>query len=197
MWFAAGGAGLGCVAQGGWPGLRRRTGCPGPVALLVMIRDRRDQDLVPLCDVIGELSDDFGSFAGVRPLQWLQEIDAEVSWVFDQAPVSAAPTRNVVGHVQIYEPPDVAWARDLAALMGGQAQHLLVIGRLFVKPSKHDYNIARFLLRESVRYVDRKGTAAVLDPGGRALIPSSLPAKLGFTGVPTGQDGQLVRTSNG
>ena len=150
-----------------------------------------------LCEVIGELGDEAGSFARLEPLQWLQEIDAEVSWVFDQAPVSAAPTRNVVGHAQIYGPPDVAWARDLAAQMGGQAQYLLVIGRFFVKPSKHDYNIARFLLRESVRYADRHAAAAVLDPESRALVPSSLPAKLGFTEVPTEEGGQLVRTPNG
>ncbi len=161
-----------------------------------MIRDRRDQDLVHLCEVIGELDDEVGSFARLEPQQWLQEMDAEVSWVFDQAPVSAAPTRNVVGHVQIYEPPDVAWARGLAGQTGGQAQHLLVIGKLFVKPSKHAYNIARFLLRESVQYADRQRAAAVLDPGSRARIPSSLPAKLGFTKVPTGKGGQLVRTSN-
>ncbi len=108
-----------------------------------MIRDRRDQDFVCLCEVIG---DEVGSFASLEPQQWLLEIGAEVSWVFDQAPVSAAPTRNVVGHVQIYEPPDVAWACDLAEQMGGQAQPFLVIKRLFVKPSTHDCNIARFLL---------------------------------------------------
>lgn len=146
-----------------------------------------------LCEIISELDDTVES---LEPLHWLQETDAEVSWVFDQAPVSAAPTRNVVGHVQIYEPPDVAWVRDLAAQLGGQAQPLLVIGRLFVKPSKHDDNIARFLLRESVRYVDQQGAVAVLDPGSRALVPSSLPAKLGFTEVPTCKGGQLVRTSN-
>lgn len=124
-------------------------------------------------------------------------MDADVSWVFDQSPVSAAPTRNVVGHVQIYKPPEVGWVRDLAAQMGGQVQPLLVIGRLFVKQSKHDYNIVRFLLRESVRYVDRQGAVAVLDPGSRALVPSSIPAKLGFTEVPTGKGGHFVRTSNG
>lgn len=185
------------IPPGGLAVLRRRTGCPGPAVSSAMIRDRRDQDFVRLCEVIGELGDEVGSFARLEPLCWLQEMDAEVSWVFDQAPVSAAPTRNVVGHVQIYQPPDVAWARDRAAQMGGQTQPLLVIGRLFVKPSKHDDNIARFLLRESVGYVDRQGAAAVVDPGSRALVPSSLPAKLGFTEVLTGKGGQLVRTPNG
>lgn len=162
-----------------------------------MIRDRRDQDLVRLCEVIGELGDHFGSSAGLEPRQWLQEMDAEVSWVFDQAPVSAAPTRNVVGHAQVYRPPGLAWAHEVAVQMGGQEPHLLVIGRLFVKPSKHDHNIARFLLRESVRYVDRQGAAAVLDPESRALVPSSIPMKLGFIEVPTREGDQLVRTSKG
>ncbi len=134
-----------------------------------MIRDRRDQDLVRICEVIGELGDHFGSSASLEPLRWLQEMDAEVSWVFDQAPVSAVPTRNVVGHAQIYRPPDLVWAREV----GGQEPHLLVIGRLFVKPSNCDHNIARFLLRESVQYVDRQGAVAVLDPESRAMVSSS------------------------
>jgi hypothetical protein len=63
-----------------------------------MIRDRRAEDLDRLCDVLGELNDHVAVLAGRRPRDWLQEVDAERSWVFDQAPVHVAPTRNVVGH---------------------------------------------------------------------------------------------------
>jgi predicted N-acetyltransferase YhbS len=39
-----------------------------------------------------------------------------------------------------------------------QLDDLLVIGRLFVKPSKHDYGIARCLLKDSVKYVETRGS---------------------------------------
>ncbi|MGB3186170.1 MAG: GNAT family N-acetyltransferase [Ornithinimicrobium sp.] len=162
-----------------------------------MIRDRRDEDLVRLCEVMGELGNHLGSPASSERRRWLQEIDAEVSWVFDQAPVSAAPTKNVVGHVQIYRPPDLAWAREVAAQLDGQESRLLVIGRLLVKPSKHQHNIARFLLRECVKYVERQGAVGVLDPDSRPLVPSVIFSKVGFVQMTTREGGQLVRISRG
>ncbi len=155
-----------------------------------MIRDRRDEDLDRLCEVLGELDEHAGVLAGRQPQSWLLETDAERSWVFDQAPVSVAPTRNVVGHVQIYRPPDAPWVRDLVAQTCRQVDDLLVIGRLFVKPSKHDYGIARYLLKESVKYVETRGTLPVLDPCDVAFVPPSLSAKLGFSEFRT--DGGVV-----
>ncbi|SFD99121.1 hypothetical protein SAMN04487819_106138 [Actinopolyspora alba] len=145
-----------------------------------MIRDRRNEDLDRLCDLLSEL-DDQAHVLGTRPPRdWLQEVDAERSWVFDQAPVSAAPTRNVVGHVQIYLPPEARWVHDVAARTGRRVGELLVIGRVFVKPAKHAYGIARYLLKESVKHVETRGSLPVLDPADLALIPPSLCAKLGF-----------------
>ncbi|MBM7807499.1 ribosomal protein S18 acetylase RimI-like enzyme [Geodermatophilus bullaregiensis] len=151
-----------------------------------MIRGRRDEDLDRLCDVLGELDDHAGVLAGRQPRDWLQEVDAERSWVFDQAPVSVAPTRNVVGHVQIYRPLDARWVLDVVAQTHRKADDLLVIGRLFVKPSRHDYGIARYLLRQSVKYVETRGGLPVLDPDDLAFVPHSLCAELGFRDFRTG-----------
>ncbi|PRW61865.1 hypothetical protein [Actinopolyspora mortivallis] len=138
-----------------------------------MITDR-------LCALLGEL-DDHGRVLGRRqPRDWLQEVDAERSWVFDQAPVRVAPPRNVVGHVQIYPPAEARWVRNLAAQTGRQVGELLVIGRLFVKPAKHDYGIARYLLKESVTYAETRGSLPVLDPADLSFIPPSLDTELGF-----------------
>src|SRR3712207_2051629 len=127
-----------------------------------MIRERRNEDLDRLCDVLRESKDHASVLAGRQPREWLQAVDAERSWVFDQAPVSAVPTRNVVGHVQIYRPPDARWVLDVVAQTSRQADDLLVIGRLFVKPSKHDFGIVRCLLKESVKYVEGRESLPVL-----------------------------------
>ncbi|SDP97484.1 hypothetical protein SAMN04487905_1313 [Actinopolyspora xinjiangensis] len=150
-----------------------------------MIRERSNEDLDRLCDLLGELDEHARVLGRWQPRDWLQEVDAERSWVFDQAPVSIAPTRNVVGHVQIYRPPQARWVRDVAAHTCRQVDELLVIGRLFVKPAKHDYGIARYLLKESVKYVETRESLPVLDPSDLALIPPSLCTKLGFTELHT------------
>jgi GNAT superfamily N-acetyltransferase len=162
-----------------------------------MIRDRRDGDLDRLCEVLGELHGHIGVLAERHPRDWLQEVDAERSWVFDQAPVSVAPTGNVVGHVQIYRPPDAPWVRSVAAHTHRQIDGLLTIGRLFVRPAKHDYGIARYLLKESVKYVETQGDLPILDPRDVAFVPPSLCAKLGFREIRTENNvwSVLVRTA--
>lgn len=161
-----------------------------------MIRDRREEDFDRLWEVLGELDDHAGVMAARRPRDWLQEVDADRSWVFDQAPVSVAPTRNVVGHVQIYRSSDAPWVSHVAAQVSRRADDLLVIGRLFVKPGKHNYGIARYLLTESVKYVKQQGHLPVLDPLDLVFVPASLCAKLGFREVPTegGLRSALART---
>lgn len=147
-----------------------------------MIRERRDQDLDRLAAVLLEMADGPHVLAGRSPLAWLTEVDAEVSWVFDQAPVSVAPTRNVVGHVQVYRPPaDVPWADEVAAAADVGREDLLVIGRFFVRPMKHDQGIARYLLKESVRRIAARGSVAVLDPDGLELVPSVVRRRIGFS----------------
>jgi len=153
-----------------------------------MIRNRRDEDFDRLCDILGELDDHAGVIAERRPRGWLQEVDADRSWVFDQAPVRVTPTGNVVGHVQIYQSSDASWVCHVATQLSRRADDLLVIGRLFVRPGKHDYGIARYLLTESVKYVEKQGCLPVLDPLDLLFLPASLCAKLGFKELPT-EDG--------
>lgn len=120
--------------------------------------------------------------AGRSAVAWLTEVDADVSWVFDQAPVSVAPTRNVVGHVQVYRAsPAAPWAGDVEAAAGVGLDGLLVIGRFFVQPMKHDRNIARYLLSECVKRIAVRGSVAVLDPDGLALVSPALWQRIGFS----------------
>lgn len=170
----------------------------GPVIRLAsttMIRDRSIEDLDRLCDILRELDDHAAVLAGRNPRDWLQEVVAERSWVFDQAPVHVVPTRNVVGHVQVYPPPDAVWIRDTVAQTGRRADDFRVIGRLYVKPVKHNYGIARYLLRESVQYIETRERVPVLEPADLALVPSSLCSTLGFTQLRTddGPPHPLVR----
>lgn len=160
-----------------------------------MMRGRRVEDLDRLCGIVSELEDHAAILAGRNPRDWLQEVLAERSWVFDQAPVHVAPTRNVVGHVQVYPSPDAVWARGVAATTGRRPRDLLVIGRLFVKPVKHSYGIARYLLKESMKYIETRGSVPVLDPADLAFVPPSLCAKLGFKELCTDDDaaGPLAR----
>ncbi|MCR1780941.1 GNAT family N-acetyltransferase [Nocardioides carbamazepini] len=147
-----------------------------------MIRDRREQDLDRLCEILAARDADDGVLAGRSPRAWLSQIDAEVSWVFDQAPVSVAPTRNVVGHLQVYRPPvEAAWTGEAATAAGVDVAGLLVIGRMFVKPMKHDHGVARYLLTEAVKLVKGRGSVAVLDPDGAALVPVALARRLGLS----------------
>lgn len=151
-----------------------------------MIRDRRDQDLDRLCEVLDQIEGHADILAGRQARDWLQDVDPERSWVFDQAPVSVAPTRNVVGHVQIYRRADAPWFREVVARGRGTTDDLLVIGRLFVKPGRHDHGIARYLLTESVKWIETRDRVPVLDPGDIGFIPPSLCAKLGFEEFQTG-----------
>ncbi|MGJ7907063.1 hypothetical protein ACOQFL_11330 [Actinopolyspora sp. H202] len=153
-----------------------------------MIRERRNEDLDRLCELLDELDDHAHVLGRRQPRDWLQEVDAECSWVFDQAPVRVAPTRNVVGHVQIHPPPNARWVRDVAAQTSRQVDELLVIRRLFVKPAKHDHGIARYLLKESVKHIETRGSLPVLDPDDLAFIPPSLCTKLGFREFQTEDD---------
>jgi hypothetical protein len=58
---------------------------------------------------------------------------------------------------------------------------LLVIGRLFVKPAPHDYGIARYLLRESVKYVESHDSLPLFDPADLAFLPRGLSSTFGLS----------------
>lgn len=158
-----------------------------------MIRNRRNEDLDRLVDVLGQLDGHVGVLAGGRPRDWLQDVEAERAWVFDQAPVSAAPTKNVVGHIQIYRMPETNWAGVVLTRTGRRSEELMVIGRLFAKPVKHNYGILRYLLKEAVKWIESSGCLAVLDPDDVAMIPTSLYVRLGFVEV-HGTDRGIVDT---
>ncbi|GAA5155927.1 hypothetical protein GCM10023340_42430 [Nocardioides marinquilinus] len=160
-----------------------------------MIRDRREEDLDVLVRVLTDLTGGTGVVGGSSALSWLRRPGADVSWVFDQAPVSVTPTRNVVGHVQVRRPDDDAWAREVAGLVGRDVGDLRVVGRLFVKPVTHHVGIARHLLRQAVDRVESRGLVAAMHPDDRELVPPLLCERFGFTEVPTGggRPGVLVR----
>mgnify|MGYP003349558543 CR=1 FL=1 len=109
-----------------------------------MIRERIEQDLDRLVDVLSSVRAVQDVLGDRSAYDWLTEVDADVSWVFDQAPVSVAPTRNVVGHVQVYAPPvGAAWVSSAASGAGVEPDRLLVIGRFFVKETRLDRKSTR------------------------------------------------------
>ncbi len=71
-----------------------------------------------------------------------------------------------------------------------------MIGRLFVKPVRHDYGIARYLLKESVKLIETRGRVPVMSPDDLAFVPPALCAKLRFHKLRTGDGvlGALIRT---
>lgn len=162
-----------------------------------MIRERIPADLDRLDEVLAELAQRADIPAQHRWRAWLDSVNAECSWVFDQAPVTVVPTRNVVGHVQLRRAPDADWVREAIMHLGSDCTALMLIGRLFVKPSTHDQGIARYLLRESVKHVRALGAAPALDPADPVLISQTLVVKLGFEPVRTSSGDVLVAAPTG
>ncbi|WP_256840507.1 hypothetical protein [Ornithinimicrobium faecis] len=148
-----------------------------------MIRDRLEQDLAPLCSALEALAWPPGAGDEAARRAWLLEVSADQSWVFDAAPVSVAPTRNVQGHVQIFAPgePDAS----LVSATGMDADALLVIGRLLVRPGPHAEGIRRFLLTEALRRVGVVGKTAILDLASNPGLTESLCHKRGLRLLPT------------
>ncbi|MEU4389971.1 GNAT family N-acetyltransferase [Kribbella sp. NPDC023855] len=133
-----------------------------------MIRERLEQDLDLLCAILETMDSPAESLAGKDPREWLLENDTELAWVFDMAPVSVAPTKNVVGHLEIYKPAD----------------NTLAIGKHFVRPDTYENNIGRFLLRESVKYIQAHGQVPTLDLR-QTSFPRTFYQKAGFTEAPS------------
>jgi ribosomal protein S18 acetylase RimI-like enzyme len=150
-----------------------------------MIRERRREDLDRLCAVLQTIESAATRLSVPDLKEWLEEHDAEQSWVFDMAPVSVAPTKNVVGHVQIVRPandPSVArWLTNTRASAGNS----LAIGKLFVKPNGHEYGVGRYLLKESIKYIQRQGKIPVLDVHRNAFLSKEFYAKYGFEEIPS------------
>jgi GNAT superfamily N-acetyltransferase len=151
-----------------------------------VIRERREEDLDRLCDVLEALTPSTPFLAGTDLREWLTHVDAERSWVFDMAPMSVAPTRNVVGHVQLYRPggalADLAWSSEPAG-------EPVAIGKLFVRRDELAYGIARFLLKESVRLVRGRAGIPVLDLRENPFFPQAFYERFGFREVASGDRG--------
>jgi GNAT superfamily N-acetyltransferase len=154
-----------------------------------MIRERRDEDLDRLCAVLRTIEPAPALLSGHDAKEWLTEHDAERSWVFDMAPVTVAPTKNVVAHVQIYRSRDDAAVRALVEHTGRPAGDLLSIGRLFVRPDTHVHGIARFLVRESVSHIQGQGKLPVLDFGSTGSLSKAFCERLGFEDIRAGEPG--------
>lgn len=150
-----------------------------------MIRDRREQDLDRLYAILMDMKYPSGSLSADRLTRWLDEDDAEKSWVFDMAPVSVAPTKNVVGHVQIYCPDEDSSTPYLVEYTHRPARDLLAIGKLFVRPEAHDYGFGRYLLKESINYIQGQGKLPVLDRHRSRFPAQGFCEKFGFEGIPS------------
>ena len=158
-----------------------------------MIRERRAEDLDRLCAVLEALQYPASLVASLVACpvacpvaardelrRWLEVPEAERSWVFDQAPVTVAPTGNVAGHVQVRHVRVDRPLRDLLAAHGASADRALVIGRLFVRPDPHAEGVGRFLLREAVRYVREQGRVPVLGADRHGLFSDRFCERVGF-----------------
>jgi ribosomal protein S18 acetylase RimI-like enzyme len=154
-----------------------------------MIRERRAEDLERLCAVLESVGQSARFLSGKDAREWLEEYDAELSWVFDMAPVSVTPTKNVVGHVQIYRPDQEPSTRSWAELTHRPTSDLLVIGKLFVRPSTHERGIGRYLLKESVKHVQAQGKVPVLDRHRNGPFAKDFYERLGFEDIVTGTTG--------
>ncbi len=150
-----------------------------------MIREKRPEDLDRLCTIVAALELPEIVMPGRDPRAWLEMDAAEQSWVYDMAPVHVAPTKNVVGHVQIYRPTGASSTPGLAEYARRPASELLGIGRLIVKPQAHDYGIARHLLKESRTYIQRQGKTAVLDLRANGYLTKEFCEKYGFAELPS------------
>ena len=100
-----------------------------------------------------------------------------------------APTRNVVGHVQIYRPTNESSTADLVKYTKRPARDLLAIGKLFVRRNTYEYGIGRYLLKESIKYVQGQGKLPVLDLHENASISKGFYEKFGFEQVPSEKRG--------
>lgn len=143
-----------------------------------MIRERREEDLDVLAEILQSL--DPPTLGGREPRAWLTEHAAERSWVFDQAPVHVAPTRNVIGHIQIHRLPDDRAGAGLLEHAGAAADDVLVVGKHVVRTGAHQHGYARYLLTESVGHIRREGKLPVVDLGSCAF-PAGFYEKYGFT----------------
>lgn len=150
-----------------------------------MIRARREEDLDRLCAILKTMKYP-SSFLSDDDLRgWLEEHDAEQSWVFDMAPVRVAPTKNVVGHVQMYSPTKDPSTPYWVKYTTRPASNLLAIGRLFVRPNTHEYGIGRYLLKESIKYIQGQGKFPVLDLHENGSLSKGFYEKFGFEEIPS------------
>ena len=142
-----------------------------------MIRERRDEDLDRLVAIAEEVRRRLGLPPMADLAGWLDDPDAELSWVYDMAPVRVTPTRNVVAHLQILRPRE---DHPVVACMKEPVGGLLVIGKLFVRPDPHEDGFRRYLLKEATHYIRRQGKVPALDGRDSWFLSADLCHRLGF-----------------
>lgn len=162
---------------------------PTPIVVAV-IRERRREDLEPLCAVLAEVAWPPGATSDADRVEWLRRLPAERSWVFDAAPVSVAPTRNVRAHLQIapVAPGEPSWVGST----GPTGEEVLVLTGLVVRPGAGEDGIRRFLLREAIRHYRDRGRTAVLDLTDCPGLSPELAARYGFTPVELADPGRRL-----
>lgn len=141
------------------------------------------EDLAPLCAILARLGPPEAVISGRDPREWLEKDVAEQVRVYDMAPVHVAPTKNVVGHLQIYSPTGASPTPSLPECADQPASELLAVGKLFVKPQAHDYGVARHLLKEARRYIQAQGKTPVLDLHANVYLTAAFCGKYGFAGL--------------
>lgn len=122
-----------------------------------------------MCAVLADLAPPASALGGLGFREWLEEYDAEQSWVFDQAPAHVTPTKNVVGHVQMRR---------------AAAPDRLAIGKLFVARVAHADGIRRHLLKEAAKYVQAQGKVPVVDLRESPGLTSEFCERYGFVAEP-------------
>ena len=157
-----------------------------------MIRERRREDLDRLCDILTALDLPAITRSGKNPAEWLEEHDAAQSWVFDMAPVPVTPTRNVVGHVQILRCVPGPAADDVSEHTQLPSSELLAIDRLFVEPGPQAYGVARYLLKESVKYVRARGRVPVVELHEHGFLTRGFFERYGFTALRGDDSGAVL-----
>src|SRR5215208_1307072 len=149
-----------------------------------VIRERREEDLDRLCAILMTVKYPSNVLSEKDLKEWLKEHDAEQYWVFDMAPMTVAPTKNVVGHVEMYSVTRDSSTRYWVKHAKKPASDLLAIGKLFVKPSTHEYGIGRYLLKESINYIQGQGKLPVLDLRENLFHSKEFYEKFGFEEIP-------------
>lgn len=143
-----------------------------------MIRERLEQDIERLVEVMVAMDYPSAGMSRTELTRWLVDGEALISWVFDMAPVSVAPTKKVIAHARLRAPgPDV-----VAAMQRREPRHddLVLIDKIFVQRGSFEDGITRFLFRESLRFARDRGATALIDLAANPFLSKEFCIRCGF-----------------